>query len=160
MGDEATDSNGNEEEQKDARRGARGCLITVGVLAILAVIFVVIATNIDFSDEDYVRLSARVAIRDGTWLVVSNDDKYYWVEVQFYLDGILNGYEYLHRVIAPGGTVNIQLREFVNDDGLRFNPLAQKPREIYFSAWVPRSGGVEAFPTEENRAKGSFSAGW
>ena len=48
-------------------------------------------------------------------------------------DGVLNGYELRHHLIAPGGKLVFSLREFVNSDGVRYNPEAWKPRTIYAS---------------------------
>ena len=144
-----------------SKRWGRGCIITIGVLAILVVIVAVIANSRDAGRPACIDLSLRAYIQDGTALVVHNDDAFFWRDIKMILDGkdgVLNGYELRHHLIAPGGKLVFSLREFVNSDGVRYNPEAWKPRTIYASATVPRDASMPL--SEENSICGSALGRW
>ena len=108
---------------------------------------------------DPIRLSAEVGLANqGLTLRVSNNDPFHWEHITFYLDGIMNGYTYKHRMIAPDGVIDIRLNDFVAKDGIRYAPQMQKPQDIYISATVPGDGSL--FVNETNGVEGNWSGGW
>ena len=145
----------------NSKRWVRGCIITIGVLAILVVIVAVIANSGGTGRPVCISLSMRAYIQNGTALVVHNDDAFFWRDIKMILDGkdgVLNGYELRHRLIAPGGELVFPLREFISSEGVRYNSEAWKPRTIYVSATVPSDASMAL--SEENSVCGSALGRW
>ena len=141
------------EEPTTAAMVVGGVVFLIVVAIVVAIIVAIVSNTGDREPEpDPIGVSAGVGlVNRGLSLRVSNKDAFPWHDITFYLDGILNGYTYEHPLILAGGVVDIRLSDFVNRDGIRFDPQRQKPREIFISASVP---------TDEGLASGTWSGGW
>ena len=141
------------EEPTTAAMVFGGIVFLIVVAIVVAGIVAIVSNTGDREPEpDPISVSAGVGIVNrGLSLRVSNKDAFPWHDITFYLDGILNGYTSEHPLILAGGVVDIRLSDFVNSDGIRFDPQRQKPRAIFISASVP---------TDEGLVSGTWSGGW
>ena len=100
-------------------------MIGIAVAVVWGIVAIVSGSGDREREPDPISLSASVGIvNQGLSLRVANNDSFHWEHITFYLDGIMNGHRYEHRMIAPGGVIDIRLNDFVTRDGIRYAPQA------------------------------------
>ncbi len=94
------------------------------------------------SGPEYKRLNGRVTF-DGYTFHVSNDGMAWdWTEVELRID---SKWRMNVPMIRHGDGVEVRALDFVDSEGLRFNPLERKPRQLTVKCLVGPYKGYSAF---------------
>jgi hypothetical protein len=77
--------------------------------------------------SEYVPLKGAVETNGDGTITLTNRDSFDWSDVELTINfKVLGGYKLKTSVIAAGQSFTANVREFTEDDGTRFNPLATK----------------------------------
>lgn len=148
-------------ETQDKRETARKVHSSKAVLIVLAIIVVGVilfnnmprakrapgATNI--SERSLIHLDAKVTYA-GMRLLVFNNDQFDWNNVRLEISSAPTGNDFglVVPTIAAGQTYAVGIVEFVNRDGIYFNPYTMKLRKLWIRCDRP------------NKESGSYLAVW
>lgn len=142
---------------KTARRIHKPLLIKVIVILILAGVVFFYGTSskkhtsgIDISGRiSTVKLNAKVTF-PGARFIISNHDSFDWknVKLEIIPESMEDRFSVRIPNILAGQTCTAEVAEFLNDDGIRFNPDKMKPQKLWILCDTP------------TRRSGSYLADW
>jgi hypothetical protein len=118
-----------------------GCLSLVIVVSLIAAgVRACSGGRSGTPDATQVTLNAQVRYVDGQ-LIITNDDDFAWVNVEFDLNPETrsSGYTYRAGRIEAHAMYTIGSRQFANSDGTMFDPLTQKPLRLSIHVDTPDS---------------------
>ncbi len=104
----------------------------VRILLILCVFMLVISCT---PKEETIKLNASVQY-DSQTIYLTNNDTFDWIDVDLGINGF--DYTYSLNMVRSGKSRDIPIREFVNDQGDRFNALSKKIMTLYIVSEVPK----------------------
>jgi len=79
-------------------------------------------------------MDARVTL-NGSQLIIKNSNSYNWSRVEFFLNA---DYKFRLDLMERDTTYHLDLSYFVTDNGIKFDPVQQKPNILIIYAYTPQ----------------------
>jgi hypothetical protein len=120
-----------------ARRRPRRSVNVVLVLGFLAVVAATVTMMMGGDTTTFESLDAAIRF-DGFQFRIANQDDFAWREVRIDLNGGLANSGYLHHpgTIVAGQTYSVSGTAFADEDGNRFDPVSDDPRQIQITCEI------------------------
>lgn len=126
-------------EDKDKEPTKRQQIAAVGCVSVIALVVIVIVIAVVSGGEDEgatITLSAQASTDGAGNVYVTNDDTFVWYDIELKVNG---EFAYSLDELSARERMQIASREFVKNDGTRFNWLATKVLELAITACVPKA---------------------
>jgi hypothetical protein len=142
---EAQEKAKNEIAAENTKKGCMGCLVLIGIIIVLSIIFGSSCNN-SSSNSTTKEITLNGSVRfTGTQFVITNNDNFDWENVKMSLNPGWTSYRLETSIMKAGETYTVGAAQFCKDDGERFNPFTHKPKEFLIRADTPDGEGNTGF---------------